>query len=112
MPERWKGCNASSAEMFSGLQSSAVGEFERGDFLSSFGFDAGNPQKGFLTTGNEELVGVVEDGAGGWGAERSEHAGLRSAKQCFLRRTARSGCATEEEVAGCVSERCVGSGPG
>ena len=56
--------------MFSGLQARAVGEFERGHFLSSFDFDAGNTQKGFLAAGNEELVAVVEDGAGGlvgWG---------------------------------------------
>src|SRR5437588_632592 len=111
MPERWKGCNASSAEMFSGLQARAVGEFERGDFLSSFDFDAGNTQKGFLTAGNAEIVAVVEDGAGGWAGCGGGYGGLWHLRSGFVRGADRIFCATEE-VAGGASERCVGSGPG
>jgi hypothetical protein len=53
MPERTVGCNVTSGEVFSGLQVRAIGEFQRGDFLSSFYFDARNPEKSFLAARDE-----------------------------------------------------------
>src|SRR5260370_39402429 len=102
MPDRTVTCNATSAEMFSGLQVRAIGEFERGNFLSSLHFDAGNQQKSFLSTGDQQFAAVVENCAGC----------RRLGAKPSLLRASKSGCATEEQMAACASERCIDSGPG
>src|SRR5260370_32936906 len=107
MPDRTVTCNATSAEMFARLQTRAIREFERGNFLSSFHFDAGNPQKSFLAAGDEHFATVVENCAGGWMAWPGGRAELWNVGRRFIRCTAKTGCATGREGRGFASVRCV-----